>query len=157
MAIATICTVACKKGKTDDPKTDEPKTVVDLSGTYTGYTDANCSFFEHYYTNDEKLVATAKGDSTLSIFFDSSTWGKFEVSSAAIAKKNDNEYTFYGVGEVAMSMMGAMAGMYGFEMLGTVNATKDKYSVYIKVPAVMGGLTIVLLPGKAPKQDTDKQ
>lgn len=153
MAIATICTVACKKGQTDEPKTDEPKTEVDLSGTYTGYTDAKCSFFEHFYTNDEKLVATAKGDGTLSISFDSSTWGKFEVSNASIAKKNDNEYTFYGVGEVAMSMMGAMAGMYDFEMLGTVNATKDKYTIAIRVPAVMGGLTITLQPGTAPKQD----
>ena len=138
-------------------KTGEAKADLLLADTYFGYTDANCSFFQHFYTDNEKLVATAKGDGTLSIFFDSATWGKFEVSSAAIAKKDDKEYTFYGVGEVAMSMMGAMAGMYGFEMLGTVSATKENYSIYIKVPAVMGGLTIVLLPGKAPKQNTGEQ
>lgn len=153
MAIAAICTVACKKGKTDDPKTEEPKTEVDLSGTYFGYTDANCSFFQHYYTNDEKLIATSKGNGTLSIFFESQTWGKFEVQKATIEKKSNNEYTFYGVGEVIMSMMGAMAGSYQFEMLGTVYATKDKYMVVIRVPAVMGGLTITLQPGTAPKQD----
>ena len=134
-------------------KTGEVKAELLLADTYFGYTDANCSFFQHYYTNDEKLIATSKGNGILSIFFESQTWGKFEVQKATIEKKNNNEYTFYGVGEVIMSMMGAMAGSYEFEMLGTVSATKDKYMIAIRVPAVMGGLTITLQPGNAPKQD----
>lgn len=124
-----------------------------MADTYIGYSDANCSFFQHFYTNDEKLVATAKGDGTLSVVFDSSTWGKFEVAKAVPEKKGNDEYTFYGTGTIVMSMMGAMAGEYDFEMFAATNANKDKYLITIRVPAVMGGLTITLQPGTAPKQE----
>ena len=46
--------------------------------------------------------------------------------------------------------MGDNAADYAFTMTGTSNAAKDDFSIAFNTPAVMGGLTITLLPGKAP-------
>ena len=46
--------------------------------------------------------------------------------------------------------MGDNVKDYAFTMTGTSNAAKDDFSIAFNAPAVMGGLTITLLPGKAP-------
>ena len=70
--------------------------------------------------------------------------------AAATAAKKEGAYTFSGSGKVAMGMGGGPATDYDFTVSGSTNAAKDDYSIVFKVPAVMGGLTVTLLPGTAP-------
>ena len=85
----------------------------------------------------------------LTVVFESATWGNFQVAAATAAKK-EGAYTFSGSGKVAMGMGGGPAKDYDFTVSGSTNAAKDDYSIVFKVPAVMGGLTVTLLPGTAP-------
>ena len=49
--------------------------------------------------------------------------------------------------------MGDATSNYDFTMSGTSNAAKDNFSIAFNVPAVMGGLTVTLLPGSAPSSE----
>lgn len=119
-----------------------------LAGTYEGYTDADCSYFQDRYTDDENVKLTANGDGTLKVVFESASWGTFTVESATATKEGE-EYVFTGSGSVAMGMGGSTSN-YDFTLSGRTNAAKDDFSIAFNVPAVMGGLTITLLPGTAP-------
>ena len=46
--------------------------------------------------------------------------------------------------------MGDATSDYDFTVSGKTNTAKDEYSITFNVPAVMGGLTVTLLPGTAP-------
>ena len=120
-----------------------------LAGTYKGYTDADCTMFQNRYTDGERATLTANGDGTVKVVFESATWGNFQVAAATAVKK-DGAYTFSGSGKVAMGMGGGPTTDYDFTVNGSTNAAKDDYSFVFKVPAVMGGLTVTLLPGTAP-------
>lgn len=135
-------------GLTIDFATGEAPADLLLAGTYEGYTDASCAYFQNRYTDDENLKITANGDGSLSVVFESATWGTFQVDKA-VASKSGAEYAFTGEGTVSMGM-GENVTDYAFTMTGTSNAAKDSYSFAFDVPAVMGGLTVKLLPGTAP-------
>ncbi|WP_162612043.1 calycin-like domain-containing protein [Alistipes sp. An66] len=120
-----------------------------LAGTYEGYTDADCAMFHDRYTDGESVKLTANGDGSVKVVFESDLWGTFTVESATATKEGE-EYVFTGSGSVAMGMGGGPATDYDFTVSGSTNAAKDDYSIVFKVPAVMGGLTITLLPGTAP-------
>ena len=120
-----------------------------LAGAYKGYTDADCAMFQDRYTDGESVKLTANGDGSVKVVFESDLWGTFTVESATATKEGE-EYVFTGSGSVAMGMGGGPATDYDFTVNGSTNAAKDDYSIVFKVPAVMGGLTITLLPGTAP-------
>ena len=119
-----------------------------LAGTYEGYTDADCMIFQNSYTDGESVTVTANGDGTLKVVFESASWGTYTVESAT-ATKEDDEYIFTGSGTVSMGMGGTTSD-YDFTVSGKTNTAKDDYSITFNVPAVMGGLTVTLLPGTAP-------
>lgn len=119
-----------------------------LAGTYEGYTDADCDYFQNTYTDSERVTLTANGDGTLKVVFESASWGTFAVESATATKEGE-EYVFTGSGSVSMGMGGSTSN-YDFTLSGRSNAAKDDFSIAFNVPAVMGGLTITLLPGTAP-------
>lgn len=119
-----------------------------LAGTYEGYTDADCAMFEDRYTDGESVKLTANGDGSVKVVFESDLWGTFTVESATATKEGE-EYVFTGSGSVAMGM-GESTSNYDFTLSGRTNAAKDDFSIAFNVPAVMGGLTITLLPGTAP-------
>ena len=119
-----------------------------LAGKYEGYTDADCSYFQDRYTDGESVVLTANGDGTLKVVFESASWGTFTVESASAAKDGE-EYVFTGSGTVSMGM-GDSTSDYDFTLSGRSNPAKDDFSIAFNVPAVMGGLTVTLLPGTAP-------
>lgn len=119
-----------------------------FAGTYKGYTDADCAYFQDRYTNDESLKMTSNGDGTLAVIFESDTWGTFNVLKANVTKSG-NDYKFTGNGTVSMGMESNKKD-YAFTMTGTINTMKDSFSIIFNTPAVMGGLTITLLPGNAP-------
>ena len=135
-------------GLTIDFVTGEAPSDLLLAGTYKGYSDADCTYFQDRYTDDESLKITANGDGTLSVVFESASWGTFNVESATISKEG-NGYKFTGSGSVAMGM-GESTSNYDFTLSGTSNVAKDIYSIAFNVPAVMGGLTVTLLSGSAP-------
>ena len=120
-----------------------------LAGTYEGYTDADCAMFQDRYTDGESVKLTANGDGSVKVVFESALWGTFTVESATATKEGE-EYVFTGRGSVAMGMGGGPTTDYDFTVSGSTNAAKDDYSIVFKVPAVMGGLTVTLLPGPAP-------
>ena len=120
-----------------------------LAGTYEGYTDADCKMFQNRYTDGESVTLTANGNGTVKVVFESDLWGTFTVESATATKEGE-EYVFTGSGEVAMGMGDGPTTDYDFTVSGSTNAAKDDYSIVFKVPAVMGGLTVTLLPGTAP-------
>lgn len=119
-----------------------------LAGTYEGYTDADCSYFQDNYTDGEHVTLTANGNGTVKVVFESVSWGTFTVDSATAAKEGD-AYVFTGSGSVAMGM-GQTTSNYDFTVTGRTNTVKDDFSIAFNIPAVMGGLTITLLPGTAP-------
>lgn len=119
-----------------------------LAGTYEGYTDADCAMFQDRYTDGESVKLTANGDGSVKVIFESASWGTFTVESATATKEGE-EYVFTGSGSVAMGM-GESTSNYDFTLSGRTNAAKDDFSIAFNVPAVMGGLTITLLPGTAP-------
>ncbi len=122
-----------------------------LAGTYEGYTDADCAYFQDRYTDGESLTITANGDGTLAVSFESASWGTFSVASAAVTA-SEGGYAITGSGSVAMGMGGASSS-YDFTMNGVINASKESFSIAFDVPAVMGGLTVTLLSGQAPAAD----
>lgn len=119
-----------------------------LAGTYEGYTDADCAMFQDRYTDGESVKLTANGDGSVKVVFESASWGTFTVESATATKEGE-EYLFTGSGSVAMGM-GESTSNYDFTLSGRTNAAKDDFSIAFNVPAVMGGLTVTLLPGTAP-------
>lgn len=119
-----------------------------LAGTYEGYTDADCSYFQNRYTDGERVKLTANGDGSVKVVFESASWGTFTVESATVTREG-GEYLFTGSGSVAMGM-GDSTSNYDFTLNGRTNAAKDDFSIAFNVPAVMGGLTVTLLPGTAP-------
>lgn len=119
-----------------------------LAGTYEGYTDADCAMFQDRYTDGESVKLTANGDGSVKVVFESASWGTFIVESATATKEGE-EYVFTGSGSVAMGM-GDSTSNYDFTLSGRTNAAKDDFSIAFNVPAVMGGLTVTLLPGTAP-------
>lgn len=119
-----------------------------LAGTYEGYTDADCAMFQDRYTDGESVKLTANGDGSVKVVFESASWGTFTVESATVTREG-GEYLFTGSGSVAMGM-GDSTSNYDFTLSGRSNAAKDDFSIAFNVPAVMGGLTVTLLPGTAP-------
>lgn len=119
-----------------------------LAGTYEGYTDADCAMFQDRYTDGESVKLTANGDGSVKVVFESASWGTFNVESATVTREG-GEYLFTGSGSVAMGM-GDSTSNYDFTLSGRTNAAKDDFSIAFNVPAVMGGLTVTLLPGTAP-------
>lgn len=119
-----------------------------LAGTYEGYTDADCAMFQDRYTDGESVKLTANGDGSVKVVFESASWGTFTVESATATKEGE-EYVFTGSGSVSMGM-GDSTSNYDFTLSGRTNAAKDDFSIAFNVPAVMGGLTVTLLPGTAP-------
>lgn len=129
-------------------RTGEAPADLVLAGTCKGYTDADCKVFQDRYTDGESVTLKANGNGSVKVVFKSVSWGTFTVDSATATREGD-EYLFAGSGSVAMGM-GESTNNYDFTLSGRTNASKDDFSIAFHVPAVMGGLTVTLLPGTAP-------
>lgn len=142
LAAVTLCSAACNDDK-DNFDADR------VAGAYTGYTATSCAYFQNNYADGETLTIT-KTENGLSLDFPSSM-GTFAVDGLVVAEK-DGGYAVQGAGSVAMGM-GAATNSYPFTLQGTVNAVKDDFEFTFTVPAVMGGMTVVLHPGSAPAEE----
>lgn len=146
MLIVAFCAISCS----DEEK--ESWTVVDISGQYTGYTNATSAYFKDRYTDNESVNMIPREGGTLTLTYESATWGTFRVEKVSVVKQG-SEFLLSGEGRVALGM-GDTKTEYDFTVKGSVAEGKTKYQITFAVPAVMGGLTITLQPGKAPQTET---
>lgn len=136
--------------------TGQPSAKRIVAGTYSGFTAASFQYVTTPMYADNQRVGVTLGDGdTLTVTLVSETWGTFTARNAAVAEANGT-YTITGEGQVAMSMHGNSnaANTYAFTLTATTNAAKTDYTFTWSIPAVMGGVTLVLTPGTAPATTT---
>lgn len=117
-----------------------------LAGSYKGWTEASCAYFEGMQATDQTLSLTA--DDTFTLAYTSDSWGEFSFESLSVTSAN-GIYTLSGEGVTMMGMDGNVSE-YPCTVTGSINANKENVSFTFTVPGVMGGLTITFTQGEAP-------
>lgn len=119
-----------------------------LAGSYEGWTEASCAYFEGMQATDQTLSLTANADDTFTLAYTSDSWGEFSFESLSVTSAN-GIYTLSGEGVTMMGMDGNVSE-YPCTVTGSINANKENISFTFTVPGVMGGLTITFTQGEAP-------
>ena len=140
MLSAAVFMMACDKDE-NGSKT------VDFAGSYNGYTLASCNYFQNMISADETVVITENTDGTATVSFTSATWGEFTITDAQ-ATVNGDLCTLSGSGQTQMGMNGNTS-TYDCTFTAEIRSQTDARMEF-RIPAVMGGLTVTLLPGTAP-------
>lgn len=140
MVIVALCTVSCSKD-------ERIPTVVDVAGTYEGYTLATCAYFQNSCTENESIVVSANADGSAKVTFISESWGEFTIANAQMSA-NAGVYTLSGNGQTQMGMGGNIS-TYDCSYTAVIHS-KENAQMQFKVPAVMGGLTLDFATGEAP-------
>lgn len=119
-----------------------------LVGSYKGWTEASCAYFEGMQATDQTLSLTANADDTFTLAYTSDSWGEFSFESLSVTSAN-GIYTLSGEGVTMMGMNGNIRE-YPCTVTGRIDANKENVSFTFTVPGVMGGLTITFTQGEAP-------
>lgn len=119
-----------------------------LAGSYKGWTEASCAYFEGMQATDQTLSLTANADDTFTLAYTSDSWGEFSFESLSVTSAN-GIYTLSGEGVTMMGMDGNISE-YPCTVTGSIDANKENISFTFTVPGVMGGLTITFTQGEAP-------
>ncbi len=119
-----------------------------LAGSYEGWTEASCAYFEGMQATDQTLSLTANVDDTFTLAYTSDSWGEFSFESLSVTSAN-GIYTLSGKGVTMMGMDGNVSE-YPCTVTGSIDANKENVSFTFTVPGVMGGLTITFTQGEAP-------
>lgn len=119
-----------------------------LAGSYKGWTEASCAYFEGMQATDQTLSLTANADDTFTLAYTSDSWGEFSFESLSVTSAN-GIYTLSGKGVTMMGMDGNVSE-YPCTVTGSIDANKENVSFTFTVPGVMGGLTITFTQGEAP-------
>ena len=119
-----------------------------LAGSYEGWTEASCAYFEGMQATDQTLSLTANADDTFTLAYTSDSWGEFSFESLSVTSAN-GIYTLSGKGVTMMGMDGNVSE-YPCTVTGSIDANKENVSFTFTVPGVMGGLTITFTQGEAP-------
>lgn len=119
-----------------------------LAGSYEGWTEASCAYFEGMQATDQTLSLTANADDTFTLAYTSDSWGEFSFESLSVTSAN-GIYTLSGEGVTMMGMDGNISE-YPCTVTGRIDANKENVSFTFTVPGVMGGLTITFTQGEAP-------
>ena len=119
-----------------------------LAGSYEGWTEASCAYFEGMQATDQTLSLTANADDTFTLAYTSDSWGEFSFESLSVTSAN-GIYTLSGKGVTMMGMDGNVSE-YPCTVTGRIDANKENVSFTFTVPGVMGGLTITFTQGEAP-------
>lgn len=131
--------------------TGQPSAKRIVAGTYAGHTAASFQYRPTpMYANDQRASVTLGDGDTLTVTLTSTTWGTFTARNAAVTEANGT-YTISGGGQVRMSMPDRTPNTYQFTLSATTNAARTDYTFTWTVPAVMGGVSLVLRPGAAPE------
>lgn len=106
------------------------------------------------YANGQRASVTVGDGDTLTVTLVSELWGTFTARDATVTEANGT-YTITGEGQVAMSMhSGGATNTYAFTLTATTDAAKSDYTFTWSIPAVMGGVSLVLRPGAAPTTES---
>lgn len=119
-----------------------------LAGSYKGWTEASCAYFEGMQATDQNLSLTANADDTFTLAYTSDSWGEFSFESLSVTSAN-GIYTLSGEGVTMMGMDGNISE-YPCTVTGSIDANKENVNFTFTVPGVMGGLTITFTQGEAP-------
>lgn len=119
-----------------------------LAGSYEGWTEASCAYFEGMQATDQTLSLTANADDTFTLAYTSDSWGEFSFESLSVTSVN-GIYTLSGEGVTMMGMDGNISE-YPCTVTGSIDANKENVSFTFTVPGVMGDLTITFTQGEAP-------
>ena len=119
-----------------------------LAGSYEGWTEASCAYFEGMQATDQTLSLTANADDTFTLAYTSDSWGEFSFENLSVTSAN-GIYTLSGEGVTMMGMNGNIRE-YPCTVTGRIDANKENISFTFTVPGVMGGLTITFTQGEAP-------
>lgn len=122
-----------------------------LAGTYSGWSAGSSAYFSGYGAENTSVKITANEDGTMSVAYTSETWGNVTIDGVEATQAEDGSYSLSGTGTFSMGMPGSTAKDYDCELTGTISADKQTYTINFKLPAVMGGLTIVFQNGTAPE------
>ena len=119
-----------------------------LAGSYEGWTEASCAYFEGMQATGQTLSLTANANDTFALAYTSDSWGEFSFESLSVTSAN-GIYTLSGEGVTMMGMDGNISE-YPCTVTGRIDANKENISFTFTVPGVMGGLTITFTQGEAP-------
>ncbi len=117
-----------------------------LAGSYEGWTEASCAYFEGMQATDQTLSLTANADDTFTLSYTSDSWGKFLFENLNVTSSNDI-YTLSGEGVTIMGMNGNESE-YSCTASGSIDTNKENVTFTFTIPGVMGGLTITFTQGE---------
>ncbi|MBD5358768.1 MAG: hypothetical protein HDR88_17570 [Bacteroides sp.] len=124
-----------------------------LPGTYEGWTDASCAYFQGM-TADNQIITIVGKDNVYSVSYESDTWGTFTIEELTFTY-SDGVFTISGDGICKMGMDGDLKD-YPCTLSGSIDVEKSVPSFIFNVPAVMGGLSITFSSGDMPSESTDE-
>lgn len=119
-----------------------------LAGSYEGWTNARCAYFDGMQADGQTLTLSANSDGTFTLAYTSDDWGEFSFTSVS-ATQSDGVYTLSGEGTTQMGMNGNV-NEYPCTLSGSIDESKANVTFEFSVPGVMGGLTITFTVGDMP-------
>ncbi len=141
MALALGAMTACSD---DDDKAVDA--AAEVAGTYDGWSNASCAYFQDQIEEDQELTITRVADGKVSVQYESESFGTYKVAAATVTESN-GKYLIAGEGTTEMGM-GGNVKEYACTMTGTIE--NHQGNVTFSIPSVMGGLNVVFSTGKAP-------
>lgn len=124
----------------------ETPAAVQIMGEYTGTVNVAFQYSPtpQVYPNDTlNLTATAEG---IRFSYKNADWGTYEIENMEVIPGN-GVYLFSGQDSVTMGMNGTNVRKYLFTLEGEIDAVNGKAAFVVKVPAVMGGVTLTFSEG----------
>ena len=118
-----------------------------LPGTYTGFTEAKCAYFDGMIADDQTVTIT-ENNGKFTVAFESDTWGKFLIEDITATLSND-KFELSGEGTAEMGMNGNVS-TYACTFTGSISVDKENSEFSFVLPTVMNGLTIEFHNGDAP-------
>ncbi len=143
-SLAAVAAVSCTQTETDEVNKAEA-----VAGTYSGWTDAACQYFDYgsMVTEGESVTITVSedGDNLVNVSFESASWGTFSFPSASVS--GSDPYTLSGEGTCVMGM-GDSTSEYTAGFSATIGVAAATATMEFTAPGVMGGLTILFTLGE---------
>ena len=124
-----------------------------IPGSYKGWTDATCAYFQDMTAENQTVTISVKDDK-YSLAYTSDTWGEFSAEDLKVTY-SDGVFSLSGDGICKMGMNGNVSE-YPCSVSGSVDVEKSAPTFVLTVPGVMGGLKITFTNGDKPSESTNE-
>lgn len=122
-----------------------------VANSYKGYTTASSKFFQNKIDKDQTVTVAASEDAkSVTVNFKSNTWGTASLTGVTVSASGE-QYILDGKGTIKMGMGGQTPKDYECIFQGKISKDGKTYGLSFTMPAVMGGTTVTLKNGTAPK------